>query len=221
MRTPEEAVLQYVENNPSVSTRVTARRFHMSHVTVWRILQEMLWSYHLERVHALTPADYPSRMHFCNWYLNQTILQADFANTVLFTDEACFTHERIYNSRNSHFWSMENPHATILRSHQHRFCVNMWARIVVNFLLGPYILPERLNASTYFILLQNVLPELLHLIPLNISRSMRFQHDGAPPHFANAVRGHLTATFCARWIGRGRPSAWLACSPDLTCLDFF
>ena len=111
VRTPEaeEAVLQYEENNPSVSTRDIARTF-MSHVTVWRILQGMLLRpYHLQIVHALTPADYPSLMQFCNWYLNQTILQADFANCVLFTDEACFTRERIYNSLNSHVWSMENP----------------------------------------------------------------------------------------------------------------
>ena len=50
---------------------------------------------------------------------------------------------------------------------------------------------------------------------------MRFKHDGAPPHFGNAVRGHLIATFGARWIDRGVPTAWPACSPDLTCLDFF
>ena len=113
--------------------------------------KEMLLPYHLERVHALTPADYASRMHFCNWYLNQTVLQADFANCVLFLDEACFTRERIYNS---HVWSVENRHATIVRSHQHRFCVNMWAGIVGDFLLSPYILPERLNANTYLIFLQ-------------------------------------------------------------------
>ena len=121
-----------------VSTRDIARHFHVSHVTVWRIMQEMLLRpYHLERVHALTPADYPSRMHFCNWYLNQTILQTDYANCVLFTDEAYFTRERIYNSRNSHVWCMENPHATIVRSHQNRFCVNVWAGTVDDFLLGP------------------------------------------------------------------------------------
>ena len=112
---------------------------------------------------------------------------------------------------------MENPHATIARSHQHRICVNVWARIVDNFLLDPYILPERLNANTHLIFLQNVLPELLHPIPLNFRRSMRFQHDGASPHFGNAVRGYLTATLDARWIGRGGPTAWPTCSPDLTC----
>ena len=60
---------------------------------------------------------------------------------VLFTDEACFTRERIYNSHNSHVWSKENPHATNVRSHQHRFRVNVWAGIVDDFLLGPYIVP--------------------------------------------------------------------------------
>ena len=38
----EEAVLQYVENNTSMSTGDTARHFHMSHATIWRILQEIL-----------------------------------------------------------------------------------------------------------------------------------------------------------------------------------
>ena len=100
------------------------------------------------------------------------------AHGVLFTDEACFARERIYNSCNSHVWSMENPHATIVRSHQHWFCVNVWVGIVDDFLLDPYILPEWLNANTYLIFFQNVLPELLHPIPLNIRCSMRFHRDG-------------------------------------------
>ena len=148
-------------------------------------------SYHLERVHAHTPAYYPSWMHFCNWYLNQTILQADFVNCALFIDEACFTRERNYNSRNSHIWSMENPRPTIVRSHQHRFFVNVWAGDLDDFLLGPYILPEWLNANTYLIFLQTFLPELLRPIPLNIRRSMRLQHDG---HHLN-----LTMQYVAIW----------------------
>ena len=95
----------------------------------------------------------------------------------------------------------KTPNATTVWSHQHRFCVNVWTGIVDDFLLGPYILPERLNANTYLIFLQNVLPELIHPIPLNIRRNMWFQHDWAPFHFGNAVRGHPTATFGAHWIG--------------------
>ena len=80
VRTPEteETVLQYVENNPSVNTQNIAGHVHMSHVTAWRILQEMLL------------ADYSSQFHFYHWYLKQTILQADVANCVLFTDGSMF-----------------------------------------------------------------------------------------------------------------------------------
>ena len=47
------------------------------------------------------------------------------------------------------------------------------------------------------------------------------QHDGAPPHFAGAVRGHLNQCFGRRWIGRDDPITWPPRSSDLTALDFF
>ena len=40
-------------------------------------------------------------------------------------------------------------------------------------------------------------------------------------HFACQVWEHLTATYNDRWIGWGRPVAWLPTSPDLTPTDFF
>jgi hypothetical protein len=36
----------------------------------------------------------------------------------------------------------------------------------------------------------------------------------APTHFGRAVRGVLCDTYQGRWIGRGGPTAWPACSPD-------
>lgn len=50
---------------------------------------------------------------------------------------------------------------------------------------------------------------------------MIFQQDGAPPHFALAVRQYLDRRFPNRWIGRRRPVEWPPRSPDLTPLDFF
>lgn len=50
---------------------------------------------------------------------------------------------------------------------------------------------------------------------------MTFQNDGAPCHFARDVRANLNATFPQIWIGRGRPIAWPARSPDLNPVDFF
>ena len=52
-------------------------------------------------------------------------------------------------------------------------------------------------------------------------RSIIFQQDGAPPHFARDVRQYLDSQFPQRWIGRGGPIRWALRSPDLTPLDFF
>ena len=52
-------------------------------------------------------------------------------------------------------------------------------------------------------------------------RSIVFQQDRAPPHFAADVRRFLNKTFSGRWIGRGVPIRWASLSSDLTSLDFF
>ena len=52
-------------------------------------------------------------------------------------------------------------------------------------------------------------------------RSIVFQQDGAPPHFAADVRRFLDKTFPGRWIGRGGPIRWAPRPSDLAPLDFF
>ncbi|GFW09165.1 uncharacterized protein TNCV_2101191 [Trichonephila clavipes] len=43
------------------------------------------------RVQAITPDDYPHRLNFATWYLQQTAENQTFPADVLFTDEATFT----------------------------------------------------------------------------------------------------------------------------------
>ena len=50
---------------------------------------------------------------------------------------------------------------------------------------------------------------------------IKFQQDGAPPHYAVSVREYLDQKLGTRWIGRGGPVSWTARSPDLTPCDFF
>jgi hypothetical protein len=106
-------------------------------------------------------------------------------------------------------------------AHQTRFSVNVWAGIIGDHLIGPYLLPERLDGRSYFNFLKEILPELLLNVPVHIRRRMWFQHDGAPAHFRHEVRELLNLTYGEQWIGRGGPIRWPARSPDLTSLDFF
>jgi len=71
------------------------------------------------------------------------------------------------------------------------------------------------------IILNGAVTEFVDDLPLQASRDMMFQLDGAPPHFANDVREWLDGVFPGRWIGRAGPVAWPARSPDLTPLDFY
>ena len=97
----------------------------------------------------------------------------------------------------------------------------MWAGILGDRLIVPYILSFRLNGRRYSKLVNYVLPELLEDAPLNVRQRMYFQQDGAPVHFSIALMNYLRATFGNRWIGRVGPVACSPRSPDLTCLDFF
>ena len=59
-----------------------------------------------------------------------------FPAQVLFTDEAFFTRDGNFNSRNNHIWDDENPHAVFIRVHQARFNVNIWGGILGDYMLG-------------------------------------------------------------------------------------
>ncbi|GBO07364.1 hypothetical protein AVEN_107363-1 [Araneus ventricosus] len=139
------------------------------------------------------------------------------------TDESTFTGEGMFNSYNFHVLLEENPHATRTSAVQERFLVNVWADIVRDHLVGPYLLPERLTGANYLTFLQQALPQLLDdtHVSAPMRSSMWFQHDGGSAHYSIDVRLHLNATFGQQWIGRGVPVLWPARSPDHHCLDYF
>lgn len=218
----EEEVLQIFDINARTSTRAVANQLNSSASSVWRVLNaEGLHPFHLQKVHSLLPEDHEPRVNCARWFLQKDIVQPNFLENVLFTDESSFTREGIFNSRNTHVWALLNPHEITVRGYQHRFSVNIWAGILGDRVIGPYVLPNRLNSPTYVSFIRDILPELLEDVPLEIRDNIWFQHDGAPPHFGNVVRDFLDVTYRQQWIGRGGPVPWPARSPDLNPLDFF
>ena len=152
--------------------------------------------------------DHPRRVQFVKWFLHKEVEQPCFPSKVIFTDEASFARERIVDVHNLHLLSAVNPHVTRQCKHQVGFSVNVWAGILGDHMIRPYILPEKLNGRNYWILLNEVLPELLENVPLADIRGMWFQHDGAPVYFAVAVKQLLDARYPNRWIGRGSPPSY-------------
>lgn len=218
----EPQILEIVEEEPNISSRRLALRVGVSASTVWRTLHEQgLHPYHVQRVQALQPGDPIRRIAFCQWFLQKLEQEPNFLNNLLMTDEAGFTREGIFNSRNTHVWSDENPHAIRERGFQQHFSLNVWAGIVGDHLIGPYILPPRLNAEGYLHFLRNVLNELLEDVPLANRREMWLLQDGAPAHSSIRVRRWLNNNFEGRWIGRYGPVLWPPRSPDLNACDFF
>lgn len=216
----EEAILDSVQNDPTTSTRIVASELgNISASSVLRTLQEQqLRPYHFTRVQELLPRDFGPRKEFCQWFLRKLRHDRHFSRIVLFTDEASFTRKGIINFHNIHTWADENPNLLRIANSQYQFSVNIWAGIIDDEIIGPVVLPNRLNHESYLNFISNDLPEL---IPLHVRDRMWFQHDGAPPHFAADVRAYLSETYGARWIGRGGPVRWPPRSPDINPLDFY
>ncbi|KAJ4440078.1 hypothetical protein ANN_08211 [Periplaneta americana] len=170
---------------------------------------------------ALSPADYPARVRFCQWLLQQCGVNPNFPTLVLFTDEAQFTGDGITNFHNQHVWTYENPRATVPSHHQVRFSLNMWAGIIGDRLVGPHVLVNRLTGQAYTNFLENTIPHVLEDTPVINRQHIHFLHDGAPAHFSRTARRYLDGRFPDRWIGRGGPIAWPPRSPDLNPLDFY
>ncbi|KAJ8892193.1 hypothetical protein PR048_004773 [Dryococelus australis] len=63
-------------------------------------------------------AYFAPRVQYVQWLLQQSIANPAFTASILFSDEACFTRDGYFNSRNSHIWAAENPHAKFIHGHQ-------------------------------------------------------------------------------------------------------
>jgi len=224
VRTPqlEEEILNFIEIDPSTSTRCIASELGVVHSLVWAVLHEnSYYPYHLQRVQALLERDFQPRVEFSNWILSEWDPDPAFASRIIFSDEAQFTRDGIFNFHNNHLWKTANPHGLHIGKHQQKFSLNVWGGIVGDQLLGPVFLPRSLNGNDYLEFLQNDFQDLLDDVPLIVRQQGYFMHDGAPPHFRRTVRDFLDELFPERWIGRGGPIAWPPRSPDCNPLDFY
>lgn len=210
----EEKVLDFFEKHPTASGRAAARHFSISHSTLMRIINAAGLRPHNERVQEVNNADAIPRRHFCEWLL------ANRNANILWTDEALFTREGLYNCHNEHWWSFR-AHVYKGKLHKVGFSVNVWAGIIGDRLVGPCFIEGHLTGVNYLSMLQGVIAELIDDVPLALLRNFFYQQDDASPHFARDVRQFLTNEYGEQWIGRKGPVPWPPRSPDLNPCNFF
>lgn len=123
----DENVRAYFNAAPTSSTRASARDLPTSRSTIQRVLKENKYRpYKPTIVQGLRETDYPRRMQFSNWYVNQCEQNHDFSRLVIWTDESHFTNCGVFNRHNHHFWATENPHQLAQRRLQTRFGFSVW-----------------------------------------------------------------------------------------------
>jgi hypothetical protein len=170
----------------------------------------------------LQPADPERRLAYCFWLREQINREGiDFLNKIIWSDEAKFTNCGIFNRHNEHIWSIENPEVNRQVRPQVKFSINVWAGILGDRILGPFLFEGNLTAEQYLRFLNTEFQNFLMDIPLAHLPHLWFQQDGAPAHNSGIVRQFLEAEFPGRWIGTRGPVEWPARSPDLTPPDFF
>ena len=144
-----------VQSSPRASTRRIARRLHVPHTRVWRTLHaEGMYPYHVQRMQHLGPRNFAERLEFCKGLNGSHKLH----HYILFADEAQFNRDGVSNTHISHVWADENPHATVESNFQLCFSVNVWCAVLVDQLVGPFILEGCLTGEAYLRFLQEELP---------------------------------------------------------------
>jgi hypothetical protein len=90
-----------------------------------------------------------------------------FVSLVPFTEEACFGRDSIINIHSQYQWTEEN-HGVIHSRHQQQFSINVWAGIVSDCLVTPYVLPHQLTGKHCQDFLLHDLLNLLKDVPLAV-----------------------------------------------------
>jgi hypothetical protein len=99
---------------------------------------------------ALQPGDRWHCLQFCRWLVERAQKNADFITWVLCANELHYTQMGIVNTHNIHHSAYENLHFMQAREHQVHWSFNVWARLLWDSIIDPYLLPEHLTTTTYY-----------------------------------------------------------------------
>lgn len=213
-RTPEIVadVAERMEQSPRKSIRRLAQEINLSYGTCQKILKENLnlYSYRINVVQELFQRDFPARIEYCQWFLNN-LNNNNTLDLTFFTDEAWFYLSGYINKQNMRIWSSENPHEFI-QSPLHSQKIGVWLAVSRRRIFGPVFFEGTINAERYR---NNLLEPFFQNLYDDELLHGYFQQDNATAH---KTRESLTRI---REFYDNRVIEFPPRSPDLTILDYF
>lgn len=217
-----------IYENPHSSLNLLSRNNESHRSSIHRFFKkEKFHPYKVNYVQKIFDNDQVRRLNFCEQMMELCDQNPNLLEGILFTDEATFCLNGNVNKQNYRYWAPTNPHWILENNTQYRQKVNVWMGIINDRMLGPYFFQQTLTAERYLDFLTfELIPSLAVIFPNDHDpdipgQQIWLQQDGAPPHYARAVREYLNTIFPNRWIGRSGAVEWPPRSPDLTPLDYF
>ena len=223
-----EMVREALQDN----ARITSRRngLNLSQSTFWRITRHglNLYPYRMRRRHELMDRDFPRRVRFGEWLLNQ-FGDPNFRSKIVIGDEAVFTMNGSVNTHNVvEYAPRGEPPNFNYDVPSSRAKVTVWAGLCGDgSILGPFFFDRNVNRETYINMLnEQIVPQMQELFNFNLFADVLFEElfwfqDGAGAHQHHDVTARLRELFGNRVIALHRDVEWPARSPDMTPCDFF
>lgn len=216
----EITTLGFFSAYPTASLHEAARELGISYVTIYRILNKHKWRpYKFYCVQHLKEADLPRRVEFFEWLLIKSQEDATFLDNIIWTDEAKFTKNGVFNRHNSNYWAPTNLHVTRERNFQVKWQFNVFCAIRNDSIFYLEFYDDNLTGSRYANMLRNGLQPVLLNHPQR--KNFWYQMDGAPCHNYSLVGDLLTELFEDQWIANNGPFRWPPRTPDGNPLDYF
>lgn len=218
----ETNVLAYFEAFPNNSLRDLAKDNNLSLTVIHKILRKHKFiPYKYCSVQTLVPGDADRRGIFCRWLVASCRENPNFLRNIIWSDESNFSNSGMFNRKNMHYWSRENPLLAYPSHPQTRFSLSVWCGLIGSKVVGPLFYHGTLTGARYVNFMVEVLEEYLDDVNLEDRQTIYFQQDGAPAHNFRDVVAMMQRLFEDRWMGTNGPINWPPRSPDLSPLDFF
>lgn len=215
-------VLGYFAAQPTKSITDLSEESGLCLGTIHRILKKHKFSpFKFRPTQTLVPGDHQRRIEFCEWFVTKSNLNPDFWRLILWSDESNFCNKGLFNRKNTHHWSRENPKLARPCNPQNRFSVNVWCGLIGNKIVGPRFYQGSLTGARYFQMITEILTEFLDDLNLEERQQCYFQQDGAPAHNVRQVDQLLQNFFNDRYLSTNGPVRMPPRSPDINPLDFY